>query len=145
MRTFHDAASDVNHDLTDQDIDRLLAGESPVSQDHAPVVLLVSALATFGDITLRETLVDEYSKLAARMVRESRPAQTTETASTRIHHFVFGLKRRAVAGLTALMMISGMTGVAWASDGAVPGDWNYGIPGAGGCRDRKRRCPRTVT
>jgi len=64
MRTFHDAASDVKDDLTDQDVDRLLAGESPVSQDHAPIALLVSALATFGDIALRETLVDEYSELA---------------------------------------------------------------------------------
>ncbi|MCH8984587.1 MAG: hypothetical protein IH943_10895 [Acidobacteria bacterium] len=127
MRTSIVTTGDLRDGLADRDVERLLAGESPVSQDHAPIVSLVSALVTFGDTTLQETLVDEYSKLAAQLVRESRPAPITETTRTGTRHYLFGLKRRAVAGLTALVMISGMTGVAWASDGAVPGDWNYGI------------------
>jgi len=127
MRTPIFTTGDLWDGLADRDIERLLAGESPVSRDHAPIVSLVSALVTFGDTTLAETLVDEYSKLAAQLVRESRPTPIAGTTRTGTRHYLFGLKRRAVAGLTALVMISGMTGVAWASDGAVPGDWNYGI------------------
>ena len=113
MRTPIVTTGDPWDDLADRDVERLLAGESPATQDHAPIVSLVSALVTFGDTTLAETLVDEYSKLAAQLVRESRPTPITATTRTGTRHYLFGLKRRAVAGLTALVMISGMTGVAW--------------------------------
>ena len=101
MRPSNVATGDHWNDLLDRDIERLLAGKSPDNQDLAPIASLVSALGTFGDTTLREDLVDDYSKLAAQMVRESRPAPISERATTRTHHFVLGLKRRAVAGLTS--------------------------------------------
>ena len=76
--------------------------------------------------------------------QKQRVSAVAGTGLTPGRRLAFGLKRRVAAGATSLMMIVGMTGVAWASDSAVPGDWNYGIDraleavgiGAGGAAER---------
>ena len=138
------STADSWDDLFDQDIERLLLGGSPENREFAPLESLVSALSTFSESDLREELVQEYSKLAALMVNEERPIVVPERKRLRTRSFFLAIRRRAAIGVSGLMMFSGLAGIAWASDGAVPGDWNYGIDramevfgiGDGGAQER---------
>ena len=114
-------------ELFDRDIERLLAGRPPDNQDLAPLASFVSALAAFRDTDPPEDFVEDISNRAAQIARDQHSRSAIEKSEPRARRFGLGLKRRAVTGLTGLMIISGLTGVAWASDEAVPGDWNYGI------------------
>lgn len=130
----------MSSDLIDRDLDLVIDGIQPFNDDLAPLESFVNSLGSFADIAPSPEFV-EYHAAEAAATAQTRPPTTVGTGGRKSG---FGLRRRVVASATSLMMILGMTGVAWASDSAVPGDWNYGIDralesigiGAGGAEER---------
>lgn len=132
----------MRSELIDRDLDLLIDGIKPFNDDLAPLVSFVNSLGSF-DVTAPspEFLEHQAEAAAAAQTRQTAVAGTGLKPRRRL---AFGLNRRVTAGAASLMMILGMTGVAWASDSAVPGDWNYVIDralevigiGAGGAEER---------
>ena len=130
----------MSSDLVDRDLDLVIDGIQPFNDDLAPLESFVNSLGSFADIAPSPEFL-EYHAAEAAATAQTPPAAPVGTGGRRPG---FGLRRRGLAGATSLMMILGMTGVAWASDSAVPGDWNYGIDralesmgiGAGGAEER---------
>lgn len=131
--------------LIDRDLDRLIAGEPPLDDDLTPLTEFVKALSGFANTPVSDEFVDEHAALAASTMREMldrSPSVPPATSSLRTRWLA--VRNKTTAALTSLVMLTGITGVAWASDAAVPGDWNYGIDralevigiGAGGARER---------
>jgi len=130
-------------ELIDRDLNLLIEGKPPFNEDLAPLESFVVSLCEFADVPVSPEFVrDHAAKAAANMqLVKSANANSRLTGSRRL---AFALRRRVGAAATSLMMIVGMTGVAWAADSAVPGDWNYGIDraleaigiGAGGAEER---------
>ena len=139
-----DRIDEIWTDLIDRDIEALIAGDRPANDDLSPLDGFITALNSFGSITPPSEFIESHAALAAASVRESLPPAPPPTPARRTRRIVLGAKRRLVAVMASVAMISGMTGVAWASDSAVPGDWNYGIDlaleaigiGAGGAEER---------
>ena len=130
-------------ELIDRDLDLLIDGIQSFNDDLAPLESFVNSLGSF-DVTAPSAEFLEYHAAEAAAAVQTGQATVAGTGLTPGRRLAFGLKRRVAAGATSLMMIVGMTGVAWASDSAVPGDWNYGIDraleavgiGAGGAKER---------
>lgn len=144
MRFIDDHRNDLWTEFLDRDIERLLGGVEPYNEDLSPLTPIVSALADLGKTPPSQEVVAHHAALAALTVRESRLQPAPVVHPTRASGIIFGLRRRAVATLASLMMLTSLTGVAWASNTAAPGDWNYGIDlalervgiGAGGAVER---------
>ena len=143
MRSETTLPTDMWGEFIERDLDLLIDGEQPFNDYLAPLESFVSSLSNFGAITPSQEFLEYHAAEAAASTQATRSAVTgTELAPRR--RLAVRLKRRVAAGATSLMMIVGMTGVAWASDSAVPGDWNYGIDralealgiGAGGAAER---------
>ena len=133
----------MRSELIDGDLDLLIDGIQSFNDDLAPLESFVNSLASL-DVTAPSAEFLEYHAAEAAAAAQTRQAAIAGTGLKPRRRLVFGLNRRVTAGATSLMMILGMTGVAWASDSAVPGDWNYAIDralesigiGAGGAEER---------
>ena len=144
MTTRPDRIDEIWTDLIDRDIEALIAGERPANEDLSPLDGFITALNSFGSITAPSEFIETQAAMAASSVRDSRQPAPLPKPRRRRQRIVLRAKRRLAAVITSAVMISGMTGVAWASDSAVPGDWNYGIDlaletigiGAGGAEER---------
>ena len=143
MRSETTLSMGMRSESIERDLDLLIDGEQPFNDYLAPLESFVSSLSNFGAITPSQEFLEYHAAEAAAATQATRSAVTgTELGPRR--RLAVGLKRRVAAGATSLMMIVGITGVAWASDSAVPGDWNYGIDralealgvGAGGAAER---------
>jgi hypothetical protein len=113
-------------DLIDRDLETLVAGGTPTNDDLVPLRSFVSTLSSQGNVEPPDGFVETHAGLSAataRAIHESMDSHSVESKGT----VLFGIRRRAAAMATSLMMISGMTGIALAADGAAPGDWNFGI------------------
>jgi hypothetical protein len=142
MRSETAPREDMWSELIDRDLDLLIDGKQPYNSDLAPLRSFVSTLGSFGVTELSPGFPEDHAAEGAAMAR-ARLSDTPARLST-TRRLAFGLRRRVTAAATSLMMIVGMTGVAWAADSAVPGDWNYGLDralesmgiGAGGAEER---------
>jgi len=142
MRSEIGLREDMWSELIDRDLDLLIDGEQPHNTDLAPLRPFVNMLGSFGATELSPGFPEDHVAEGAAIAR-ARHSDTPVSLSTG-RRLAFGLRRRVTAAATSLMMIVGMTGVAWAADSAVPGDWNYGIDralesmgiGAGGAEER---------
>jgi hypothetical protein len=142
MRSESGLREDMWTELIDRDLDLLIDGKQPYNTDLVPLRSFVNTLSSFGVTELSPGFSEDHAAEGAAMAR-ARLSDTTVPLSTG-RRLTLGLKRRVTAAATSLMMIVGMTGVAWAADSAVPGDWNYGIDraleslgiGAGGAEER---------
>jgi hypothetical protein len=142
MRSERTLREDMWSELIDRDLDLLIDGKQPYNGDLAPLRSFVNMLGSFGATELSSGFPEDHAADGAAMAR-ARLSDTPARLSTP-RRLAFGLRRRVTAAATSLMMIVGMTGVAWAADSAVPGDWNYGIDralesmgiGAGGAEER---------
>jgi hypothetical protein len=142
MRSETAPREDMWSELIDRDLDLLIDGKQPYNSDLAPLRSFVSTLGNFGVTELSPGFPEDHAAEGAAMARArlSIPAVPLSTG----RRLALGFRRRVTAAATSLMMIVGMTGVAWAADSAVPGDWNYGIDralesmgiGAGGAEER---------
>ena len=142
MRSESGLREDMWTELIDRALDLLIDGKQPYNSDLVPLRSFVNTLSSFGVTELSPGFSEDHAAEGAAMAR-ARLSDTTVPLSTG-RRLTLGLKRRVTAAAVSLMMIVGMTGVAWAADSAVPGDWNYGIHraleslgiGAGGAEER---------
>jgi hypothetical protein len=142
MRSETAPREDMWSELIDRDLDLLIDGKQPYNSDLAPLRSFVSTLGSFGVTELSPGFPEDHAAEGAAMARARLSIPTVPLSTGR--RLALGLRRRVTAAATSLMMIVGMTGVAWAADSAVPGDWNYGIDralesmgiGAGGAEER---------
>lgn len=131
------------NDLIDRDLNLLIERKPPFNEDLALLESFVISLTDFADVPVSPEFVEYHVSEAATRV-QSVNSPTIPSSLPRSRRLMFRLKRRVTAAATSLMMVVGMTGVAWAADSAVPGDWNYGIDraleaigiGAGGAEER---------
>ena len=129
--------------LIDRDLDLLIDGIQSFSDDLAPLESFVNSLGSLDDTAPSAEFLELHAAEAAAAAQTPQAA-IAGTGLTARRRLALGLSRRVTAGAASLMMILGMTGVAWASDSAVPGDWNYVIDlalevigvGAGGAEER---------
>ena len=130
-------------ELIDRDLDLLIDGIQSFSDDLAPLESFVNSLGSLDDTAPSAEFLELHVAQAAAAAQTPQAA-IAGTGLTARRRLALGLRRRVTAGAASLMMILGMTGVAWASDSAVPGDWNYAIDralevigiGAGGAEER---------
>ena len=114
------------NELIDRDLDLLIDGIQSFNDDLAPLESFVNSLASLDDTAPSAEFL-EYHAAEAAAAAQTRQAAIAGTGLKPRRRLALGLSRRVTAGAASLMMILGMTGVAWASDSAVPGDWNYVI------------------
>ena len=130
-------------ELIDRDLDLLIDGIQSFNDDLAPLESFVNSLGSLDDTAPSAEFLEHHAAEAAAAAQTRKPA-IAGTGLTPRRRLALGLSRRVTASAASLMMILGLTGVAWASDSAVPGDWNYVIDltlesigiGAGGAEER---------
>ena len=148
MNRFDDYESEMKTRFSDHDVERLLTGGNPDSRelaDLAPLLEMVKASASYEP---SEADTQRYAAEAAEITRleSTRSAGAAGPSSVSAHHRKGWLASspRFGTALAAVLLLVGMTGVAFASNDAAPGDSLYGIDralenvglGAGGLGER---------
>ena len=113
--------------ISDQDLERLVHGDDPESQELAR---LAEALQTWqADLTRTpgEEQTAAFAAKAAEIARQTKPEAVPQTGSAPSRTWRQTLKYKLAGGMAAVLMLSGMTGVAVASDDAAPGDALYAL------------------
>lgn len=143
MRRVDNSLARLWYDLFDRDIERLLSGAEPQNSDLAPLIPFVKSVETFGKVQVSEHFISDHAAIAATTLKNLH--QTDHATGSRWQEVVGQkLKNRFATAAAGLVILSGLTGIAWAADGAAPGDWNYEIDrtlenvgiGAGGVDER---------
>jgi hypothetical protein len=132
---------------SDRDIERLLAGEAPHDAELAELLPLVRALRTEASRPPSDPAVEQLAASASEIVRRTRSTEAT-TPERRVVPSrptrTTTMRWRLAAGLAAVMILGGATGVVAAADGSAPGSPLYGLDralevvglGAGGAHER---------
>jgi hypothetical protein len=131
---------------TDEDIERLLSGATPEDEALARLAPLTDALKRAGGRVPSEAEVDRVAVQAARIAgtaAESAPTSRRRVSSTRTAR-ASRFNPRLATPLVVVLLLCSTTGVAFASDGAAPGDTLYSFDraveaigiGAGGLHER---------
>ena len=128
------------HELFDRDIERLLAGQEPHSSDLVALMSFVAELRSIGQSAIPQQFITDHVAVATFTVS----ASNAPTPLGRVRNVTRIIRRRLTATVAGFAMLGGLTGVAVASDTAIPGDWDYRIDralesmgiGAGGTEER---------
>ena len=147
MTNVHQQAVETWNTLFERDLDALIRGDVPLNDDLHPLLAFLDRLEQFGNANLDPEVIRSHAENSGAQVRARRSNTSTPpvaTASERRLPWRARLRNRATALATTVLMVGGMTGVAWAADGAAPGDLLYGIDraleavgiGAGGSAER---------
>lgn len=134
--------ADLWYDLFDRDVERMLAGQEPHNTDLLPLLPFVADVLTMGQAVIPEQFISDHVAVATATI--SVADRGAADPRHQLRRLSVGLKRRVAAGLAGMAMFGSLTGVAVASDAAIPGDWNYSIDraletlgiGAGGAEER---------
>ncbi len=137
--------------LSEADVDRLLSRASG-GEEFGSLAATVEALRRAGEPGPTEAEVEAFAARAARLVPDE-PARAAAPA----RGAYAGRRRRlrlgfAVSSLALLVLVSGFGGLAYAANGAVPGDALYGVDlalekvgvGDGGLTERLTEAGRLV-
>ncbi len=118
--------------LSDAQVEAFLTDAVPTYVDVAPVAEVLSAVRA---IAWTDSDVD-FSGLFAAAARESRVTPIERFAD---EHVALTkdwrpkvIPRVAIAGVALLVFVTVSSGLAYAADGAKPGDWMYGLDRAFG-------------
>ena len=113
--------------LSDAQVDAFLTGALPSDGDSAAVAEVLSAVRA---IAWTDSDVD-FSSLFAAAARESRVTPIERFADERVALTKDWrpkvIPRVAIAGVALLVFVTVSSGLAYAADGAKPGDWMYGL------------------
>jgi len=120
-----------NTRFSDRDVERLLSGLTPEDDALAIFAPLMDALQTEWSQPPRPESVASFAAAAAQIASMTLPDESllraTGAFARRPRKQRPSIPRRLAVPLLAVLVLSGMTGVALAADGASPGDALYGI------------------
>jgi hypothetical protein len=118
----------LGHRFGDQDVERLFNGETPDSQALATLSPILSSIQSVSWPSLSEERVARFASRAAKLAltEEPRPTLNFAVQLSKLG-WLPSLSRGLAIGVASILVISGMTAVAIASDDAAPGDALYGI------------------
>jgi len=128
MSAFDDYEYEMaNKRLSDRDIERLLSGRATANLELNALAPLLQMLREQSIGGVSEGEVAAFAPVAAQAARSaistvSKPVHEAAPASR-----VRFLRPRLATALTLVFLLSGLTGVAFAADGAAPGDALYGL------------------
>ena len=111
-------------EMIDRDIDRLMSGRTPENSDIAQLEPIVSELRS---LATAPQMIEADPDLISRAASLVLTTAETGAEMRRTERVALGLRRKVASMAASAMMLMSATGVAMASDSAVPGDWNYGI------------------
>ncbi len=137
-------ADDLWDELVDRDVETLLKGGAPVNEDLAALEPFVATLRSFGCQSPSDGFIELQATRSAEEAEHAHELAVGRGDQGGRAGLIFRFRQRATALATSLLMIAGMTGVAWAANGAGPSDWYYAIDralevigiGAGGAEER---------
>lgn len=114
--------------FSDRDIEQLLSGLATENEELAALAPLMHMLRDQGLRDVSDNEVAAFARQAAEITRSAAPAGSGNQAAlpTRRSRFM-RLRTRLATGLSLVLLLSGITGAALASDGAAPGDALYGL------------------
>lgn len=114
--------------FSDQEVDRLLSGKTPENEELARLAPILRALHE-QTVILSEDRVAGFAAEAAELARATRrdESEVSGRTLTRSRRLVLALRQKLATGVTAALLLSGLTGVAVASNDAAPGDPLFGV------------------
>lgn len=132
------------HDFIDRDIERLLNGQEPHNFDLGPLKSFVMSAASLSRCEVPAQFIADHAAVAAATVAISQKPVVAATTPQSIRSMGSRMWNRFATGVAGIAILTGLTGVAVASNAAIPGDWNYAIDqalegigiGAGGSAER---------
>lgn len=113
-------------EMFDRDIENLIAGRLPVNTDLQPLRGFVEALRAMALEELPDEFIEFHASESAEAAAAMRATVDSRNVSRSGGARLRGLRPQLATIAISLTLVLGMTGVSWA-DGAVPGDWYYGI------------------
>jgi hypothetical protein len=132
--------------MSGTDVERLLCGKSPENKALTPLAPVLSAFHNVTWPTPTEEAVTRFAAEAASVARSpTGGAMLAPSPPARRSRFLIPvIPRRLATGLAGVLLVSGLAGVAVASDESAPGDILYGLDralesigvGAGGASER---------
>jgi hypothetical protein len=142
MRDSEIRSADPFAGLDESDVEALIAGTRPMNEDSACLMGFIAELRTMGGTSLPRDVIDFYAAEAAAAAGAYRPGPTQP--QTRRGRTATRLRRKVLSAASTVAILLSASGMAWAADGAVPGDWYYGLDralesvgiGAGGAAER---------
>jgi len=118
----------LRHRFSDQDVERLFCGEIPNNQALATLSPILSSLRSVSWPAPSEERVVRFATKAAEVTQAAEPVPTINSARRQERSgWLPSLSRGLATGVASLLVFSGMTAIAIASNGAAPGDALYGI------------------
>ena len=130
MTQYDDYESDVsNTEFVDHDVERLITGQRPKDPAFAELAAFVEALGSFRPVAPSTGAQESLVARAVAIVRseEEQPATVPRGFIDRRDRRPSWLPARAAVALGAFVLLIGVSIVAAAAHGAVPGDPLYGI------------------
>jgi len=127
MRPNSDYRDDV---FIDQDIERLLSGQTPTSSQLAQVVPFVKAVRSYRNEATQTIDIEQLSAKAAALVISKRTRLDGDEARLKITHplprHILPIRRIAV-GTAVFALFASLSGTAVAANMSNPGDALYGL------------------
>ncbi len=111
----------------DRDIETLIRGGQPANEDLLPLASFVEAMNSLAATTPSEGFNDTHAESAGELVRTRRESQRSASTPEQNVPWRWRVRNRATALTSSVLLVGGMTGMAWAAEGAAPGDWNYPV------------------
>ena len=125
MSGFDDYGDEMaNNRFSDRDIEDLLSGRATANVELSALAPLLQMLRERSIDGVPESEVAAFSQVAAEAARSAISVVSKPVAPARRVRF---LRPRLATALTLVFLLSGMTGLAFAADGAAPGDALYGL------------------
>jgi len=144
MRRADVVSTDRFEQIVDRDIEVIIAGGTPANTDLLQLRPFVASLRSLAGSPVPADFIAFHSAESAAAVERRRAERSASSSPNGVEPLFFRVRRRVTAAGAGIAMLLATTGMAWAADGAVPGDWNYGLDraleavgiGAGGQAER---------
>jgi hypothetical protein len=152
MSRYDDYESEMQRSaMPDLDVERLLAGDNPLGDEAADLVVLVSLMRADSLKAPSEEVVARVASQAASIARSSHGV--TAPSPVPVRRSMWRLQPQLATIIAALLLVGAFSGVAVAADGAAPGDPLYGIDralekigiGAGNAEERLEEARRLLS
>lgn len=131
MRPSDDYRDDVtNTEFVDQDVERLVSGDTPRDPGLADLVSVFNALRSYRTVVPSIDAPEHLAARAARVVRDGQKAHLDLVpfrAEPRPDRRPSWLATRAAAAVAAFVLLIGVSAVAFAAHVSIPGDALYGL------------------